>query len=53
MPGKIKNVINDKTTELVQTFNNLGCNMSYSYNKDLAQKLSRCQHVCVEKYKES
>jgi hypothetical protein len=41
-----KIILNNKTIEQVQSFNYLGCDISFSYNKNLSQKVYIFQYAC-------
>jgi hypothetical protein len=46
-PIRSKIILNNKSiTEQVSNFNYLGCNVTYKYEEDLNDKLSKFQNIC-------
>jgi hypothetical protein len=41
-----KIILNNKTTQQVQSFNYLGCDISFNYNRDLSQKVYKFKYAC-------
>jgi hypothetical protein len=47
-----KIILNSQTIEQIQIFNNLGCDTSFNYDRDLSQKIYKFS-ICMWYYKEN